>query len=85
MKHDMFAVSSSFLRMLSWLGSGVHEERETCRSSRRPTRTLTAANTGDTVCSGVGLEVAQAYLACVSARPTLWAPCDTHCNLSRRV
>jgi hypothetical protein len=65
--HDLFADSSSLLRMPSWLGSGVNEE---CPLPLEPQAykitpgqrwTVTTVKTGETVYSGIGpVEVVQA-------------------------
>jgi hypothetical protein len=65
--HDLFADSSSLLRMPSWLGPGVLEERnlplepQAYRITPGERWTVTAVKTGETVYSGIGpVEVVQA-------------------------
>ena len=57
---DLFARSSSILRMPSWLGPGVHEECELpfepgdYKVTPGDRWTVTALKTGETVYSGIG-------------------------------
>ena len=58
--HDLFARSSSLLRMPSWLGPGVQEERDLPLDPGEyaitpgPRWTVSALKTGETVYSGIG-------------------------------
>jgi hypothetical protein len=58
--HDLFASSASVLRMPSWLGTGVHEERDlpftpgACKITPGERWTVTALKTGETVYFGIG-------------------------------
>ena len=65
--HDLFARSRSLLRMPSWLGAGVHEERELpfeagdYKVTPGNPWTVTLLKTGKTVYSGIGpVEVVRA-------------------------
>lgn len=58
--HDLFARSPSLLRMPSWLGAGVSEERElpfepgAYKVTPGDRWTVTLLKTGETVYSGIG-------------------------------
>jgi len=58
--HDLFASSASILRMPSWLGPGIHEERDLpfepgdYKITSGARWTVTVRKTGETVYSGIG-------------------------------
>jgi hypothetical protein len=58
--HDLFASSASILRMPSWLGPSVHEERDLpfepgdYKITPGERWTVTAFKTGEAVYSGIG-------------------------------
>jgi hypothetical protein len=58
--HDLFARSPALLRMPSWLGPGIHEERDLPfeRGDYKVTPgdrwTVTVLKTGETIYSGIG-------------------------------
>jgi len=58
--HDLFARSPALLRMPSWLGPGVHEERDLpfepgdYKVTPGDRWTVTVLKTGETIYSGIG-------------------------------